>query len=290
MLRRTILLSLFLIPIFDPTAFCNQKSNISSIIPLLAQWRLVDRVPIQFNAFHTQGLVKIGPHFYLSAVEVLKKTSRTKSWKTGFSRTIGEGVGHLFEFNAQGELLREITLGEGSMYHPGGMDFDGRWIWIPVSEYRPNSFSIIYKVDPETLQVVEAFRVTDSIGGVVFNREFNTIVGLNWGAKYFYEWTPDGKMLRKEKNDTDEVAYQDCKYVQGPAMVCSGIFGNAMGRLDLIDLMDFSRIIGMWSVPRTPHKILMTRNPMTLEKTDDKTLYYFLPEDNFGTLYIYELW
>ena len=32
------------------------------------------------------------------------------------------------------------------MYHPGGIDYDGRHIWVPVAEYRPNSRSIIYRV------------------------------------------------------------------------------------------------------------------------------------------------
>ena len=39
------------------------------------------------------------------------------------------------------------------MYHPGGIDYDGEYIWGPVAEYRPNSESIIYKVDAETLKV-----------------------------------------------------------------------------------------------------------------------------------------
>src|SRR5262249_31731679 len=154
-----------------------------------------DHISLYFDAFHPQGLVKIGPKFYLSAVEVLKPTEGSKPWKTGFSRTAGEGVAHLFEFDAEGKILREIRLGEETMYHPGGMDFDGKSIWVPVSEYRPKSFTIIYKVDPETLRAVEVFRVMDHIGGLVYNRELNTLVGLNWGAEYFYEWTPEGRVL-----------------------------------------------------------------------------------------------
>jgi len=261
----------------------------SSVIPFLSEWTLVDHVPLRFDAHHTQGMVKIGPNFYLSAVEVLEKTASTKAWKSGYSRTVGKGIGHLFEFDLQGQLLREIHLGGDTLYHPGGMDFDGQWIWVPVAEYRPRSFTIIYKVDPVTLKTVEAFRVKDHIGALVFNRELKTLVGMSWGAEFFYEWTPDGHLLRKAKNEFSDVQYQDCKYVQGPAMLCSGVLGNAMGRLDLIDLLDFSLVTGMWAIPRTQKGTLLTRNPMAIDVSGDGLLYYFLPEDRFGTLYVYEL-
>lgn len=35
-------------------------------------WRAVDSVKLRFNAHHTQGLVKIGDCYYLSAVEVIR--------------------------------------------------------------------------------------------------------------------------------------------------------------------------------------------------------------------------
>src|SRR5579885_2267448 len=88
----------------------------SSIIPFLSEWRLIDHIPLHFDAFHTQGLVKIGPKFYLSAVEVLESTEGCKEWKTGFSRTAGKGVAHLFEFDGEGRLLRDIRLGGDTLY------------------------------------------------------------------------------------------------------------------------------------------------------------------------------
>ena len=62
----------------------------------------------------------------------------------GFDRDTGEGVGHLFKLNMKGNLIADLTLGEGSMYHPGGIDYDGQSIWVPVAEYRPNSRAITY--------------------------------------------------------------------------------------------------------------------------------------------------
>lgn len=263
-------------PAFAAPKVTGELLNTSEVIPFLSVWTPAARIPLKFDAHHTQGLVKIRDRFYLSSVEVLDKKKKT-------------GVGHLFEFDGQGNLLRQITLGDAALCHPGGMDFDGTWIWVPVAEYRPKSRAIVYKVDPKTLLAAEAFRVEDHIGAVVFNRELKTVVGLSWDGDDFYEWTPEGRMLRKEKNDFNDVAYQDCKFVPGPAMLCGGVVGNAQGRLDLIDLLDFSRITGLWSIPRTQGRTLMTRNPMTVEQAQDKILYYFVPEDNFGAVYIYEL-
>ena len=62
------------------------------------------------------------------------------------------GAGHLFRFDEKGDLLADVPLGEGAIYHPGGIDYDGRHIWVPVAEYRPNSNPIIYRVDPTTME------------------------------------------------------------------------------------------------------------------------------------------
>ncbi|HSA60185.1 MAG TPA: DUF6454 family protein [bacterium] len=241
-----------------------------------AVWHLIERVRPKFDTHHPQGLVKIGNRFYLSSVEVQEKGE-------------GKGIGHFFEFDLEGNLLRQTTLGEGQMYHPGGIDFDGQSIWVPVAEYRPRSRSIIYKINPATLKAVEAFRVEDHIGAVVFNREVGTLVGMNWDAQAFYEWTPNGRLIRKVLNEVDEYSYQDCKYLRGPAMLCSGTRANANGGLAVVDLLDFDLIQDVSFIPRTLKKILMTRNPMALEQTGDQLRYYFLPEDHDGDLYVFEI-
>ena len=96
-------------------------------------------------------------------------TKRYLELREGYDRDIGQGVGHLFKVDAKGNLVADVTLGEGSMYHPGGIDYDGRHIWVPVAEYRPNSRSIIYRVDPKTMAATEVLRFGDHIGGIVHN-------------------------------------------------------------------------------------------------------------------------
>lgn len=238
-------------------------------------WRLIGKIHPKFNTFHTQGMVKIGNRFYLSAVETQKDD---------------QGVGHFFELDADGNLLRQTVLGEGKMFHPGGIDYDGQYIWVPVAEYRARSNAIIYRLDPKTLKAEEAFRVTDHIGALVFNREEKTVVGMNWDARAFYEWTPEGKLIRKVLNEVDEFSYQDCKYLQGPAMLCSGTRANANGGLAVVDLLDFDLIQDIQQIPRTSKKVLMTRNPMAIELVEGKLHYFFMPEDRDGDMYEFEIY
>ncbi len=245
-------------------------------------WRLIETVRPKFNTYHPQGLVKIGNRFYLTSVEIRGDKDKQA------------GVGHLFEFDPEGNLLRRTTLGEGMMYHPGGIDYDGTSIWVPVAEYRPRSEAILYRVNPATLKAEEAFRAKDHLGAVVYNREAKTVVGMNWGAEAFYEWSPDGRLIRKVLNEVDDYSYQDCKYLQGPAMLCSGTRQNANGGLTVVDLLDFSLIQDLHTIPRTLKKTLMTRNPMAIESAGGgeagRLRYYFMPEDNDGALYVFEIW
>ena len=102
-------------------------------------WRAVDSVKLRFNAHHTQGLVKIGDCYYLSAVEVIRWPHNPGGNVSGAERDKGEGKGHIFKFDSEGRLLADLPIGRGHAYHPGGMDYDGRYLWVPVTEYLPHS-------------------------------------------------------------------------------------------------------------------------------------------------------
>jgi hypothetical protein len=157
-------------------------------------WEPADTIDLQFDAEHPQGMVKLGDRFFISSVEIIEPTTPCPQGCDGYDRTPGQGVGHLFVVDAAGALVADVELGEGHMYHPGGIDYDGRWLWVPVAEYRPNSNSIIYKVDPETLAVEEVFRFDDHIGGVVRDRVTGRLHGVSWGSRTRYEWTESGRV------------------------------------------------------------------------------------------------
>jgi hypothetical protein len=128
-------------------------------------WKLVASVPINFLTHHPQGMVKIGDTLFVSSVEIKTPTKRYPQPVDGYDRDTGEGVGHLFKIDMKGNLISDLVLGEGTMYHPGGIDYDGEHIWISVAEYRPNSRTIIYRVDPATMKATEVFRFPDHSAG-----------------------------------------------------------------------------------------------------------------------------
>jgi hypothetical protein len=273
----------------------------------VTQWQQKASVAIQFATFHPQGMLKIGETFFLSSVEIRKPTTRYPALQDGYDRDTGEGVGHLFKFDAQGKLLAEITLGEGSIYHPGGIDFDGKDIWVPVAEYRPNSRSIVYKVDPETMKATEIFRFADHIGGIVHNTDDKFLHGVSWGSRSFYAWPLDGagkvttaatppEQLRVA-NPALYIDYQDCHFIGTSRMLCSGLNNYRttpdgpvfrLGGLEIVDLKDNRPVyqvpVELWS----PSGLPMTQNPFWLEPAGQGVRAYFMPDDNKSTLFVYE--
>jgi hypothetical protein len=89
------------------------------------RWQPVAEIPIAFPTHHPQGMVKIGDTFYVSSVEITVPTKRFPEPKDGYDRDTGEGAGHLFKIDAKGNLLGDLKLGEGSVYHPGGIVYVG---------------------------------------------------------------------------------------------------------------------------------------------------------------------
>ena len=270
-----------------------------------ATWSRVAAVPVTFRTFHPQGMVKIGDRLFVSSVEVKVAPSRTVGPDGRESRTSGEGVGHLFEADANtGALIRSITVGDGAIYHPGGIDFDGTHIWVPVAEYRPDSRSIVYRVDPRTFKATEVFRFADHLGAIVCDVERRALHAVSWGSRRFYRWPLDdaGAVIRAEAprrgpNPSHYVDYQDCQRTGSGAMLCTGIAEVttgpgarfSLGGLELVSLDD-GRPLHQVPVPlRTPSGAAMTRNPSWFEATPAGLRAYFMPEDEDSTVYVYEV-
>lgn len=270
-------------------------------------WKQVAAIPIGFPTFHPQGMVRIGDDFFVSSVNIIKPTTKYPAPREGYDRDTGEGEGHVFRISKDGKLLADLKLGEGSVYHPGGIDFDGKFIWVPVAEYRPNSQSIIYKVDPATMKAVEVFRFKDHVGGIVHDTERNSLHGVSWGSRRFYAWPlgADGKIINADipaeklrvMNPAQYIDYQDCHYAGGSRMLCSGL--NAykvtpdaapfrLGGLELVDLKDNRPV---WQVPVelwAPSGLPMTQNPAFVEANKGGLRAYFMPDDDKSTLFVYE--
>lgn len=253
-------------------------------------WRLVSSLPVKFPTYHPQGMVRIGDTFVVSSVD-----------KTGHA-------GHVFKIDAAGRLLADLRLGEGEMYHPGGIDFDGRSIWVSVAEYRPDSRSIIYRLDPATMKATEVFRFPDHIGAVVHDTDDRTLRGVSWGSRRFYRWPlrADGSVENattppehlRTLNPSHYVDYQDCKYVGGNRMLCTGVTEirqapNAppfrLGGVELVDLVASRPIHQVPILLWTMSGFDMTHNPAWIEATATGLRAYFMPEDDQSIIYCYEV-
>jgi uncharacterized protein DUF6454 len=273
-----------------------------------AVWKPVTSIPVSFPTYHPQGMVKIGDTFYVTSVEIKVPTTRFPKPVAGYDRDPGQGIGHLFKIDRAGKLVADLPLGEGTIYHPGGVDYDGTSIWVPVAEYRPDSRSIVYRVDPVQMQAAEVFRFADHLGAIVHNTDDNTLHGVSWGSRRFYRWTLDkqGKVTNAEvapdtlrvMNISHYVDYQDCKYAGARRMLCSGVTELRqrpdappfrLGGLDLVDLSGGRPLHQVPVLLWTADGFDMTHNPVWIEPTSAGLRAYFMPQDNTSTIYIYDV-
>jgi len=273
-----------------------------------SQWRLVSTTPIAFTTFHPQGMVKIGDALFVSSVEIKARPMPLLPPVDGHDRGTGAGMGHLFKLDVSGQLVSDLRLGDGTIYHPGGIDYDGRYIWVPVAEYRPDSKAIIYRVDPATMKAEEVLRVADHIGAIVHDTDGNTLYGVSWGSRRFYRWTMDvrGRVANgaapldsiRTSNPSHYVDYQDCKYMGEHRMLCTGVTEIRgapgipvfrLGGMDLVDLEDSRPLHQVPVLLWTPSGFDMTHNPVWVEATETGLRAWFLPEDDTSTLYVYDV-
>ena len=252
-----------------------------------SSWKPAGAVRIRFRTWHPQGLVKIGRTLFVSSVEVRSRDRR-------------EGVGHLFKIDMTGALIADLTLAEGAIYHPGGIDYDGHSIWVPLAEYRPDSRSIVYRVDPESMKATEVLRFADHLGAIVHDTDDDALHGLSWGSRRFYRWSlgHERDAPTAANNPSHYIDYQDCKYVGNRRMLCTGVAEIrqasqprpfSLGGIEVIDLAAGRPLHQVPLYLWTSSGVSMTRNPVWLEPTAAGLRGYFMPEDDTSTLYMYDV-
>jgi len=250
-------------------------------------WELVDRIALKFPTYHPQGFALVGNRIFMSTVEIIEAPVKYDVPQNGFDRTPGEGVGHVLVLTRDGELLKDITLGKGHMYHPGGIDFDGHNVWIPVAQYRPDSRGIVYTVDPTTFEVRKRFSYEDHIGGVVHSSETGDVHGVSWGSRRVFRWDTSGQLEDLSANRSHFIDYQDCAYVRVGKQICSGVTElptadggkYELGGLALLNL-ETDKILH--EVPFQYFSAaghVATRNPVALEVDGDTVRLLAAPDD-----------
>lgn len=277
------------------------QSLLSQLLKIMTRhtvWKELASIPFSFPTHHCQGMVKIGEDYWVSSVEVLPEFIGDRS----------RGKGYLFQVSATGQLLNSLELGEGPLYHPSGIDFDGTHLWIALAAYKPNSQSIVYQVNPSQMTVKEIFRWEDHLGTIALNPDTQILHGASWGSRTLYQW--DSKAVAKKQgspesiphtsqlNPSSYIDYQDNQYLGGGEMLYSGVAtykkqgepAFSLGGLEIWDVLQGQVVhqlpIPLWS-PKTGR--VMTQNPCFLEAlAPNQVRAYFLPDDNESTLYVYE--
>ena len=254
-------------------------------------WTRTRTIDLDFETHHPQAMEVVGNRIYLSSVEIIKPTRPYPEPVNGYDRTPGKGVGHLFVLDRDGTLLEDIEISDGHRYHPGGLDYDGEFLWLPVAEYRPDSSADIYRINPRTYAVRKLFRVSDHVGGVVRDQETGHLIGQSWGSRRFYDWTVEGKQRRFWLNENHFIDYQDCEYVAFRKALCSGVaeLPAQPGAATPYELGGFA-MIGLRSQHRILHEVpvqlwstaghVITRNPTDLDADGRHLTLYAAPDDS----------
>lgn len=301
-----ILLPIVFILCTWPSYGQNSAITVADAIKLLDRntgWQLVSEIDIAFDTYHPQGFALVGDNLFISSVEIIERTKRFEEPVHGLDRTPGQGVGHVFKTDRQGNLLAQVEIGKHEIYHPGGIDFDGTHLWIPVAEYRPDSKSIIYSMHPDSLIPIERFHVQDHIGGIIADTKNATLHAISWGSRRYYSWPSNYAPLNQENplvgtlNPSHYIDYQDCQYTGNHTAICTGLSGYhqpasqahfALGGIELIDLF-LQRPIHQVPFPFwTESGLPMTQNPVVLELEGSVLRLYAMPEDNKSRLFIFE--
>lgn len=254
-------------------------------------WKLISKTHLQGDTGEPEGMVRLGDNrIFVSSGQYTEATEKYNRTINGTDRTTGAGYAHILVYDGQGGLIANatLTLPGDIEYHPGGIDYDGRYIWVPLAQYRPNSTATIVRLDPLTLEQMPMFAVNDHNGGIVHDIITDDLVTLNWNARNATTWSlrnyprgfaplpaftlPDDSL----QNPSFFVNYQDCKFIghhtltnqlaftrnndngngngnARPLIFCSGVAtidsGNTSYSLGGLALVDLNTVTPLWEIP-----------------------------------------
>ncbi|KAL1970760.1 hypothetical protein VTN77DRAFT_2594 [Rasamsonia byssochlamydoides] len=254
-------------------------------------WKLVSKTKFEGDTGEPEGMARVGDdRFFVSSGQWTVPTESYNRTINGTDRTPGAGFAHMVIYDGQGRRIANATLtNPGDIeYHGGGIDYDGRYIWITIAQYRPNSTATIARIDPLTLEQTRLFRANDHNGGIVHDTITDSLVTLNWGARNATTWslkdyprgfTPLPGFTSAEldvPNPSFYVDYQDCKFLghhavpttliktqtsshssnsndndksTRPIMLCGGVATIANFNLGGLALVDLETMLPLWEVP-----------------------------------------
>lgn len=219
-------------------------------------------MPLEGNTHHVQGILVDGSSLYLTAVD---RENRK---------------GYLFEYSiATGKQLRSVEIQEGERFHPGGFDANATSFWIPVAEYRRNSSAVIQKRNRKTLALESSFVVKDHIGCVAVAK--NQLYAGNWDARQVYEFTFDGREIRRRDNPS-QVRFQDMKFRKS-RLIGSGLTAGP----GVVEFLHPDTLASLFRLEfgKTDRGVVYTHEGMDF----DGERLYFVSEDAPSRLFIFRI-
>ena len=261
---------------------CNRAGTDSAIAATVASinrmtsWQLIDELPLRFDSYHPQGMARVGSTWWISTVD--------KEARRGLVMGVDSG----------GNLVEQVAVGDSRHYHPGGMDFDGTAFWVPCAEYRPDSTSSVYRLQPGEVPH-RVFDVDDHVGAMARCGPDGDLVGWSWGSRRFYRWSVDGQLQTARVNPGFFVDHQDCQWLDTGHLLCGGVaeVGLACGPgwLGGLGLLDVNSMLMEREVPFPIYSPgsgrVATHNPLWAETRGGQLIVHLLPDDGMSTILSY---
>ncbi|MBI3852009.1 MAG: hypothetical protein HY298_17260 [Verrucomicrobia bacterium] len=193
------------------------------------------RINGQAARAHTQGLEIAAGKYYVTARREDVRPRRALLLRTEPAGTNWD-VWDITSVDAAGKVM--------ALDHPGGMQSDGKRLWIPVAESKRHGrsricvFALEGMVAGKPLKPVFEFSVNDHIGALAVESGHGLVFGANWDTETVYVWDLEGRLKRTltgaELKARDlgvvtsgevraGVAVQDWKVV-GDRLFASGLF------------------------------------------------------------------
>jgi Family of unknown function (DUF6454) len=261
---------------------CNLAGTDSTVaatvasITRMTSWQLIDELPLRFDSHHPQGMARVGSTWWISTVDIDAR------------RGLVMGVDRL------GNLIDEVAVGDDQRYHPGGMDFDGSAFWIPCAEYRPDSTTSVYRLEPGHA-AQRVFDVDDHVGAMARCGADGDLVGWSWGSRRFYRWSVDGQLQTARVNPGFFVDHQDCQWLDSGHLLCGGVaevgLASGPGWLGGLGLLDVNTMLMEREVPFPIYSPtsgrVATHNPLWAESRGGQLIVHLLPDDGMSTIQSY---
>lgn len=239
-------------------------------------WTLVDATSLHVDAYHPQGMTRIGSTWWVSTVDVERRR------------------GFVLAIDDHGDLVERVPVGDHRRYHPGGMDFDGTALWIAVAEYRPDSSASIVRLVPGC-SPEPVFDVADHVGAIARCGAEADLVGWSWGSRTFSRWSIDGQLLHSRSNPGFFVDYQDCQWLDTGHLLCGGVASvqlsatkESLGGIGLLraDTLQLERELPFPGYSAASGRVA-THNPIWSEVRGDDLIVHLLPDDGESAILSY---